>query len=128
MNSRIEVTGTMAGDISCDRALATTAVRNLLENAVVHSPPGSNVRLDVSSGIDHVVISVSDNGPGMTEAEILASTDRFVRGRTSSGSGLGLAIVDAVAKRSGGKLHISNGPEGRLIVTLSFPGRGQERA
>lgn len=123
-DSRIEVTGAMAGVISCDRALATTAVRNLLENAVLHSPPGSNVRLDVSAENNRVIISVSDNGPGMTEAEILASTDRFVRGRTSSGSGLGLAIVDSVAKRSGGKPDISNRPDGGLIVTLSFPGQG----
>lgn len=46
-DSRIEVTGAIAGAISCDRALATTAVRNPLENAVVHSPSGSNVRLNV---------------------------------------------------------------------------------
>ncbi|MCO5073963.1 MAG: HAMP domain-containing histidine kinase [Rhizobiaceae bacterium] len=100
-NSRVAVTGAMVGAVFCDRALATTAGRNLLENAVVHWPPASHVRLVVSSEGNRVTISVSDNGPGMTDTEAIASIDRFVRGRASSGSGLGLAIVDAVAKRSG---------------------------
>jgi Signal transduction histidine kinase len=125
-DSRIVVTGAMAGTISCDRALATTAVRNLLENAVVHSPAGSNVHLHVSSESGPVIISVSDDGPGMTEEEVRSSTDRFVRGRTSSGSGLGLAIVDAVAKRSSGSLSVANGPEGGLTVTLTLLSQGQE--
>jgi len=125
-DSRICVTGAITGAISCDRALATTAVRNLLENAVVHSPSGSNVRLNVSAESGRMIISVSDDGPGMTEAEILASTDRFVRGRASSGSGLGLAIVDAVAKRSSGSLSVANGPEGGLTVTLTLLSQGQE--
>ena len=121
--SRIDVTGSMTGMVRCEQALATTAVRNLLENALMHCPSGAEVRLGVSSTNDSVSISVSDNGQGMAETEIASSTERFFRGRarTAPGAGLGLAIVDAVSKRAGGSLHIANAPAGGLIVTLSLP-------
>lgn len=121
--SRIEVTGSMTGTVRCEQALATTALRNLLENALMHCPPGAEVRLSVSPMNDSVRISVSDNGQGMAEAEIASSTERFFRGqaRSAPGAGLGLAIVDAVSKRAGGSLHIANAPEGGLIVTLTLP-------
>ncbi len=117
------VTGERDGDIVCELQLATTALRNVLENAVLQSPAGGDVRLSIERDGSFVRFSVADSGPGMTEEELSHARDRFFRGRDqrSSGTGLGLAIVDTVLRRVGGTFAIVNREGGGLVVTLSFP-------
>lgn len=110
-----------------DRALIQQAIANLVDNAVKFSPPNGVVRL--TTAVDGmVVITISDQGPGIPPAEREKATDRFYRGetaRSTPGSGLGLSLVLAVAQLHGGTLRLEdNGPGLRAILTLPLPEDG----
>lgn len=85
-------------------------LRNLLENALIHSPPGSRVDLHV----DPMGIRVT-NESAVVAADVRANlTKRFVRGPTeASGSGLGLAIVERLVEQMQGELRIASPARGR---------------
>jgi signal transduction histidine kinase len=93
--------------------------RNLIENAIQHTPPGTSI--SVSAGDGTVVIE--DDGPGIPPAEREVLFDRFRRGTHASGPGvgLGLAIAQRVMERAGGTLLLDSGsPRGARFV-VSFP-------
>ncbi|NMG37800.1 two-component sensor histidine kinase [Chelativorans sp. ZYF759] len=118
------VAGNLDGRVACNEPLATTALKNVLENALLHSPDGGCIAISTASGDGLVSVVVEDEGPGMNEDDIEHAAERFFRGQTplSSGTGLGLAIVETVLKRAGGTLAIANRPGGRgLTVSLTFP-------
>jgi len=95
------------------------AVRNLIENAVAHSPPRTEVLVTVRRNGS---VSVADRGPGVPAADREHIFDRFWRGRASEmqGAGLGLAIVREIAKAHGAGIAVEDGPEGGAVFTLSF--------
>ena len=81
---------------------------NLVENAIRHTPPGTQVRASVERVDGHVRLTVEDDGPGIP-AELKSRVfERFVRGVGDRGgsSGLGLSIVHAVAQSHGGTVEI----------------------
>ena len=81
---------------------------NLVENAIRHTPPGTQVRASVERVEGHVRLTVEDDGPGIP-AELKARVfERFVRGVGDRGgsSGLGLSIVHAVAESHGGTVTV----------------------
>lgn len=97
------------------------AIDNLISNAVRY---GDQARVALSAN-DVVTISVSDNGPGIREAERSRVTQAFYRlepsrNRESGGAGLGLAIVAGVMRRHGGELSFSH-PASGFTATLTFP-------
>jgi signal transduction histidine kinase len=96
------------------------AIRNLIENAVVYSPPQTEVL--VRTNADRCV-SVADRGPGIPAVDREHIFDRFWRGRSaqSEGVGLGLAIVKEIMKAHRGTISIAEGPLGGAIFSLSFP-------
>lgn len=98
-------------------------MRNLLENAIAHSPASGEVRIVAKAGADAVAITVSDDGPGMDEDELPHATERFFRGRNHKeiGSGLGLSIVESAALQAGGSLLLANKLPHGLVVTLVLP-------
>lgn len=106
--------------ISANPTLLALALRNLVENAVNHSPEGGTVRIARRGE----AILVEDEGPGLPEDELARATERFFRGRNrvSVGSGLGLSIVAQCAERLGGTLSLANRNEGGLRATLGVPG------
>ena len=69
-----------------------------------------------------VVLTVTDDGPGIAEAEREAVFDRFTRGSTSvpGGSGLGLSIGKAIVERHGGQISVSSRP-GRTVFEMVLP-------
>ena len=95
------------------------AVRNLIENAVVHTPPRSEVT--VSTRADGS-IDVSDHGPGVSQEDRERIFERFWRGKAnaSHGAGLGLAIVAEIMKAHGGSARVDARPEGGAVFTLVF--------
>jgi two-component system sensor histidine kinase QseC len=119
----IRVEGECGGRIACNQGLATTALRNVLENALLHSPAGGEVVLSVTDDDTKLRLVVEDRGPGMSEAEFAHAGERFFRGRgqAPSGTGLGLAIVETVLKRAGGSATFTNRDGGGLRVELHFP-------
>jgi len=89
-------------------------VANLLANARTHTPDGSQIKVSLEQGVAETIISVSDNGPGLSESDQERIFERFFRAdpsraRTSGeGSGLGLSIVDAVMKAHGGYVSVKS--------------------
>ena len=103
-------------------------VRNLLDNALKHTPAGGEVRVSVVQGPGEVAIEVADTGPGIP-AELRGRVlERFYRGpdAAAEGSGLGLSIVRRIADIHGAALELADGGPG-LVVTVRFPGPDPSR-
>lgn len=101
--------------------LLVCALRNLLDNALRHAPPGTAVVLRLAGMDAGVAFSVLDEGPGMTAQECEQAPRRFWRRHGgSTGSGLGLSIVESIAQRHGGELQLlpraAKGLEARLLL------------
>ncbi|HEX6585704.1 MAG TPA: HAMP domain-containing sensor histidine kinase [Solirubrobacterales bacterium] len=102
-------------------------VRNLLENAVRHTPEGASVELIARREGDQAVLQVLDDGPGIPGGMEGQVFDRFVRGEGPSdtasggGSGLGLAIVRAVAESHGGSVDAGRSPSGGARFAVRLP-------
>jgi signal transduction histidine kinase len=99
---------------------------NLMENAVKHTPEGTQIRASVEQENGHVRLTVEDDGPGIPEELREKVFERFVRGTGDRGGsfGLGLSIVRAVAESHGGRvaLETPNGRGTRFVVTLPVAG------
>jgi len=96
---------------------------NLIENALAHTPPGTDVRVRLSADGDVAVLEVDDAGPGIPPDMRERIFDRFVRGPGDSGgggSGLGLAIVRAVTEQHEGSVEVAASEAGgaRFVVRL----------
>ena len=120
-------------DIATDFDLAgsetelTSALSNLLNNAVRYTPSGRHISvgLRVADGGD-AEIWVSDTGPGIAPEHMHRLTERFYRvdrsrSRDTGGTGLGLAIVKHVAQRHGGNICITSRLGEGSVFTLRFP-------
>ena len=109
-----------------DRELIQQAVANLLDNALKFSPRGSTVRLTGEREAGSLCLSVSDQGPGIPQADVERATERFFRGeaaRSTPGFGLGLTLVRAVAQLHGGNVQLVQAWPGlQAILTLPVVG------
>ena len=109
-----------------DAAAFQSVLHNLLDNALRYVPAGGQVLLTLSGeGREGWTLTVSDDGPGIPMAHREQVFERFWRGPdvASPGSGLGLAIVRQAARRLGGQIHLSAGPQGRgCVFTMRVPG------
>jgi signal transduction histidine kinase len=96
--------------------------RILLENAILHTPPETEVRLTVQDERDTVALRVADNGPGIGAEDQGHVFERFYRadGALAAGSGLGLAIAQELATVMGGEIELESRP-GRTVFTLKLP-------
>ncbi len=104
-----------------DAVLAQVLLRNLLDNALRYSPPGSPVRLTLGAAGDGWELFVEDGGPGLDEAGLARLGQRFQRGAGSSapGSGLGWSIVRRIAALLGWAVQADRSPDlGGLRVRL----------
>ena len=84
-------------------------LRNLIDNALRHTPAGGVVQVNARRGADGAAeLAVEDSGPGIAPPERQRVLDRFYRvpGAPGHGSGLGLAIVQAVARRHGARVEV----------------------
>jgi signal transduction histidine kinase len=119
-----------------DRVLAIGApeavarvVRNLLDNAVRHSPEGGEVVIHVGDG-DVARCTVIDEGAGFSEEFVGRAFNRFTRddasrARKAGGAGLGLAIARSYVLALGGDIAAASGPGGRVSFWLPSP-RGND--
>ena len=109
-----------------DEAGLRQMLGNLVNNALVHTDPETRVSIRVEPAGDRVILSVTDDGPGMQPDEAVHAFDRFWRAdeaRQRSGTGLGLAIVQQLAEAHGGHATIDTAPGvGTTVrVVLSSP-------
>jgi len=105
-----------------DKALLGQMLSNLIENALRHTPAGSNVTVSLRQSAGVVTLSVADNGPGIPAAQrakVLQRLYRLDRSRHTPGNGLGLSLVEAVATLHGADLELQdNAPGLRVVVTF----------
>ncbi len=98
--------------------------RNLLENALLHSPEGSTVRVAARKTFDEGfywwTFTVEDSGSGF-DAETLSRAFEPFFTRRKGGTGLGLSIVKRVLEEHGGRAEAANRPEGGACVTVRLP-------
>jgi len=126
-NIQITVTDNVeAGRIFGDDGQLVAALRNLVSNAINYSPTGTKVGIGTRRADGMIEISVTDQGPGIPEAELTRIFERFyridpARSRETGGTGLGLAIVKHVCANHGGDCTVwSHVGEGSTF-TLRFP-------
>lgn len=104
-----------------DAASLAMLVRNLVDNALRHTPPGTRIEVRVGNDGGTPQLLVDDAGPGIPPQDRERVFDRFVRRDTGTeGSGLGLAIVRTVAQRHGASVVLGDSPLGGLRASVSF--------
>jgi two-component system, OmpR family, sensor kinase len=95
---------------------------NLVANALAVAPAGSSVTLAAARADGSVVMSVTDQGPGMAPEDRANAFDRFWRGREDRpGSGLGLAIVKSLVEADDGTVRLEEPPGGGLRAVVALP-------
>jgi signal transduction histidine kinase len=114
----VELVAGDGGPVIGDEQRILQIARVLLENALVHTPPGTAVRVRTGEGS----LAVEDEGIGIPREHLPHVFERFYRvnGRLASGSGLGLAIAQELARAMDGSLDVESEP-GRTVFTLRLP-------
>jgi signal transduction histidine kinase len=112
--------------ISGDAARLVQVLRNLLENALAHSPRDGTIVLEASATERELLVSVRDSGPGIPAEHLPHIFERFYRtdpsrSRESGGAGLGLAIVRQIVNAHGGRVWAENASTGGAIFFVSLP-------
>ncbi|MEJ6627371.1 MAG: HAMP domain-containing sensor histidine kinase [Actinomycetes bacterium] len=103
------------------------AIANLLANTRTHTPAGTKIVVNILQDDIETKISISDNGPGLSEADQKRVFERFFRADPSrvrasgEGSGLGLAIVDAVMSAHSGSVEVKSKLGEGATFTIIFP-------
>lgn len=118
--------GPEAAVVLGDEELLTTALRNLIDNAIAYSPAGTRVVVSVRAEGQAVQISVSDQGIGIAEHDRERIFERFyrvdrARSRATGGTGLGLAIVKHVATNHGGGVTVWSKEGVGSTFTMALP-------
>jgi two-component system sensor histidine kinase SenX3 len=112
--------------VSCDRRQVTSALFNLLDNAVKYSEEGGKVEFAAEVSGFHVVLSVRDYGIGIPGGDLERIFERFyrvdrTRSRATGGTGLGLSIVRHVAQAHGGEVSVHSEEGAGSTFSLKLP-------
>src|SRR6185295_173519 len=102
-----------------ERAALERAAGNLVRNARRHGPPDGAITVTVSARDGRALLTVADEGDGLTAEAVEHAFERFWRGpdAPAPGSGLGLAIVRSIVERHGGSVRVDG-----ARFTLDLPG------
>jgi PAS domain S-box-containing protein len=110
-----------------DKNLIDIVIRNLLSNAIKFSNPDSTIRLTVTRGDKEVVVSVADQGMGLTKEQIekiLKEKEKMesrLGTRKEKGTGLGLVVVKEFIQMNKGKLSIESEPGKGTVFSFTLP-------
>ena len=110
--------------VEFDAVLIERVLCNLLENAAKYTPAGSTVRISAAPSGETLLVSVSDNGPGLPPGQEEQIFEKFTRGERESataGVGLGLAICRAIIEAHRGKIWAENNPTGGAKFSFTLP-------
>ncbi|HEU0114139.1 MAG TPA: ATP-binding protein [Thermomicrobiales bacterium] len=130
-----ELTVDIAGDlplVNFDYVEISQVLVNLIENAVKYTPPGTKIDVSVRQVPGAIEFAVSDEGPGIAEAQLPRIFDHFVRAAPSEirGSGIGLAICKGLVQAHGGQIGVvsDRGRGARFWFTLPLDEAATEPA
>jgi two-component system, OmpR family, sensor kinase len=112
-----------------DRDQLLRVVRNLVNNAAVHTEAGRPIRVHGFADAGGAVVTVADGGPGLPPDQAAHVFERFwradkARTRARGGTGLGLSIVAAIVRAHGGSVRFDSTVEGGSTVTVWLPAAG----
>ena len=110
--------------VEFDATLIERVLYNLLENAGKYTPPGTVIGIAAQASGDQLLVTVSDNGPGIPAGHREAIFEKFTRGSRESatpGVGLGLAISRAIVEAHHGKIWAENSPGGGARFCFTLP-------
>jgi len=124
---RVILAGTANTTLQGNRELLSSAIENVLRNAVRYSPDGEAVRVSIEHRDgDGLSILIRDHGPGVPASDLERIFEPFYRvaesrDRDTGGEGIGLAITSQVMKTHGGSARADNSATGGLEVRLNLP-------
>jgi signal transduction histidine kinase len=107
-------------EAQCDPVRVAQIMRILLDNALIHTPPGTRIVLTASRTNGHVRLAVRDDGRGIDPQALTRIFEPFYTSDDVQGSGLGLTIASELAERMSGRLSVRSGP-GQTTFTLEIP-------
>jgi signal transduction histidine kinase len=108
-------------EVHADPSAVEQIIDNLLDNALQAAPPHSIVSARVDCRPGAPKLTISDQGPGLTDEEKQLAVQRFWRGDAAGpGTGLGLPIVHSLARASNASLRLEDAPGGGLAVRVAF--------
>jgi signal transduction histidine kinase len=110
----------------CDRERVAQIVRILLDNALRHTPEGTDVTVSATRYNGAAELMVADEGPGLPAGARAKVFERFYTGDAARGAGLGLAIARELAERMDGRLVLTTEP-GNTAFKLELPADGNGR-
>jgi signal transduction histidine kinase len=125
-SDRVSLLNDESFTVSADPMRLELLLKNLLVNAIQHSPDNSFIELNYKQTDGNWSITVSDSGPGIDKVHLEKITDPFyrpdpARGRKTGGVGLGLYLCRLIVEAHGGELQLKNKTSGGLAVTAVFP-------
>jgi signal transduction histidine kinase len=106
----------------CDPERVAQVMRILIDNALTHTPPGTDMVVSAQRRDSRVRLGVGDFGPGIHRTMLPHIFEPFITSDDAQGSGLGLAIAHELAERMDGELVVESQP-GRTTFTLELPAR-----
>jgi two-component system sensor histidine kinase KdpD len=114
-----------------DPELIRGVVRQLVENALKYSPPGSPLLVSARAKNGKIVIGVADRGPGIEENERFRIFEKFYRGRAhrydTKGTGMGLAIAKGIVEAHGERIWVESEPGQGSAFYFTLPFHGGRR-
>jgi PAS domain S-box-containing protein len=110
--------------VSADVDLLRRMLQNLIGNAIKFTPAGGHIALDaqVDAAVQHIVVSIKDNGPGITPDLQARLFQKFVSGRVRGrGSGLGLSFCRLAVEAHGGRIWVESTPGSGATFRFTLP-------
>jgi signal transduction histidine kinase len=104
----------------CDPVRVAQIMRILIDNALTHTSPGTNIVVTAARENGFAQLAVRDHGRGIPRAALSQVFEPFYTSDDAQGSGLGLAIASELAERMEGRLGVESRP-GRTVFTLELP-------
>jgi signal transduction histidine kinase len=121
---RVNVTCHETVSARIDSELMSAAILNIMRNAIEFSPVDGVIDIDIENHDDKILITISDQGPGIDSGDIDEIFQPFYTTK-SSGSGLGLPIAQNIVAAHGGKINVQNRTHGTQF-TIQFPQKGTD--
>jgi PAS domain S-box-containing protein len=122
---QLDLSGRQPETVTCDLHRISQVLENLLSNAIKYSPRGGTITVNGATVGDDYVISIADQGIGMTSEQASHVFDKFWRADASNtaigGLGLGMSIARQIVENHGGRIWVESSPGVGTKVSFSLP-------